>query len=882
VPETNNQRETELSVSEKFAGEAAFGDYVGAAGHFDEVHAGVGKLRPPWRRFVELSGRLGTDEFARRWEQARRLLHQTSLAYPDPRDPTSRRRPWELDPFPLLLGSQEWKSLAAAIRQRATLLDLVLRDLYGPQQLVERGILPAEVVFRHPGFRLPYCGQQPRLGRFLQFYAADLARSPDGRWWVVADHCEAPTGVGYALENRLAMSRMLPDIFRQCQVERLAPYFVEVRAELARIAPQRDREVRIVMMTQEAGSHAYFEDAYLARYLGYTLVEAGDLAVRNNELFMKTLGGLSPVDVLVRRLGSEECDPLELSDRSAFGVAGLMQAAQSGTVAVANTLGSGLVESPVVMAFLPQLCQALLDEPLAMPGVATWWCGDAESRRYVLGRLEELDIQPAYRRRGSETAEAFNLARLSPPDLAARIVADPAAYVAQERIDRSTAPTWSDAGVDSAFVSVRTFAVANATGYAVMPGGLTRVSTSLESLRLSIVEGQRSKDTWVLADAPVAQITLLKTSDDDVPLRRGGAELPSRVAEHFFWLGRQSERAESLARLLRTVILRLTSESNAALVPELPSLLRVLAERGQIEPGFVVEEIKPQLPAIESLLPSAVFDDGQPNTLRSTVSRLAHLAAVVRDRISIDTWRILRQMDEQFVPGKGSDPFFDAPSSIARNRLPKKGSDPLDTTGTSLAETLERIDELLVNLSAFTGLVLENMTRTHAWQFLHLGRRLERGVQTASLIRIILQGNGATEYSTLEALLETADSLMTYRSRYLARVQLAPVLDLLLTDETNPRSVAYALASCAEQVALLPREANQLAESPEQQLATSLLHTIRQSDSRELARAYLQGDTGRLEQLLNKIVATLPKLSNAVSHRYLIHVGPTQRLAEIA
>jgi uncharacterized alpha-E superfamily protein len=331
------------------------------------------------------------------------------------------------------------------------------------------------------------------------------------------------------------------------------------------------------------------------------------------------------------------------------------------------------------------------------------------------------------------------------------------------------------------------------------------------------------------------------------------------VAEDFFWLGRQAERAESLARLLRTVTIKLTSESDSASLVELPSLLRVLAEGGQIEPGFVVDEIKLRLPAIERVLPMSVFDDRQSHSLRGTVTRLAHLGAVVRDRLSLDTWQILRQLDEQFWPS---------------------------STEADMADMLEKINALLRSLSAFTGLTLENMTRTQAWQFLQLGRRIERGVQTASLIRNMLQDGGATEYAVLESLLEAADSIMTYRSRYLARVQLGPVLDLLLTDESNPRSVAFQLAHCAAHVAQLPRDIDELKETPEQKLATSLLEMIRGVDSQTLARDYIlddatPGKTNRLDWLFTKLESTLPKLSDAVSHRYLIHVGPTQRLAEI-
>ncbi len=422
----------------------------------------------------------------------------------------------------------------------------------------------------------------------------------------------------------------------------------------------------------------------------------------------------------------------------------------------------------------------------------------------MLGRLDELDVQYAYRRRGSERASAEELDGLPRSELAERIVAQPFAYVAQERVSRSTAPTWNDGAAQPAYVALRTFVVASGSGFAVMPGGLTRVSTSLDSLRLSLIEGHRSKDTWVLSDGPVAPITLLRTSEEDVPLRRGGADLPSRVAEQFFWLGRQVERAESLARLVRTVTLRLTSETDIASLVELPSLLRVLAEGGQIEPGFVVEEIRTRLPAIERVLPISVFDDQQPHALRATVTKLAHLGAAVRDRISLDTWRILRQVDEQFWPS---------------------------STEIDLADMLEKLDGLLRNLSALTGLVLENMTRTQAWQFLQLGPTT--GTLPANIEPDPQHAAGHRRYGArrTRSALEVADSIMTYRSRYLARVQLGPVLDLLLTDESNPRSVAFQLVNCATYVAQLPRDAGAPKVSPEQEMVNSLLTMIREIDS---------------------------------------------------
>ena len=831
-----------------------FGKYESAPGHFDEVYAKHGVLRPHWKRFVELTKRFGPDEFARRWEQAQRFLHQSSLASAEIHDLRERDRTWALDPLPLLIPAHEWKTVSAGLQQRAKLLDLVLRDLYGPQNLLRINALPPEVVFRHPGFQLPYHGQKPRLGHFIHFYAADLARSPEGKWWVLSEHTESPSGAGFALENRITLSRMLPEVFRQCQVERLAQYFIAVREELARIAPIAAENPRIVLLSEEAGTRDYFEDAYLARYLGYTLVEGGDLAVRNQRVFLKTLGGLLPVDVLMRRPPSDQCDPLELSSNSAFGVAGLMQTAQTGAVSVANALGSGLMESPAFMAFLPNLCRTLLDEELLMPGIATWWCGDPDRRRYVISRIDELDIRHAYRSGDATKLYVASIDKLNRKELIARIEDSPNDFVAQERVSRSMAPVWIEDELRGAYVQLRAFATRTADSYAVMQGGLARLSSTQDILDWWPGNDERSKDAWVLAEGPVAPISLLRPIDETVLPRRRGADLPSRVAENLYWLGRQAERADALARLLRTVCQRLTSEANFGQLSDVPLLLRVLAEKGQIEPGFVVAEMSRLLPSIEKLLPSAVFDDAQVGTLRFTVSQLARLASTVRDRLSLDSSRTIRQMDEQFWPATGQP---------------------------DLADALEKIDALLANLSAFTGLVMESMTRTQTWHFLDLGRRLERGMQTIGLIRSIVKGRGATEQATLEALLEVADSIMTYRSRYVDHVQLGLVLDLLLTDELNPRSVAFQLVACRDHVAKLPRDSNGARFSPEQDLALALLDLIRNVDSQKLAREYVAGDAKPLDDVLFTIESTLPRLSDAVSHKYLIHTGPTQRLAEI-
>ncbi len=831
-----------------------FRGYRLARGSYDEVYAAPGVLRPAWQVFAKAATGLTRKEYVHRWEQAQRLLRQNSLSYPDLRDPAARRRPWELDGLPLVIAADEWRTLETALKQRAYLLDRILRDLFGPQTLLRNGVLPSEVLYRNPGFRLPFCRSfDSPDSQMLHFYAADLARGPDGRWWVLADRTESASGAGFALENRIAISRMLPDVFRQSRVARLAPYFIAVQERLRGIAPKRNGEPRIVLLSQAAGTTNYFEDAYLARYLGYTVAEMGDLAVRGNRVYLKSLAGLSPVSVLLRRPNSEYLDPLEIADASSQGTAGLLQSARSGNVAIANSPGSGLVESPIFRAFIPRLCEAVLGEPLLMPGVATWWCGEPEVLEYVLERLTELRVMPAYRHRGAPPAEISHLAEMPREQLIALIKSDPANYVAQENVVRSGAPAWAGDELQACYIALRTYAVAQGDSYNVMPGGLVRVSPNLRPLELSLLDGERSKDAWVLAEGPVPTISLLKPAGEELPLRRGGIDLSSRAAENFFWLGRQTVRAESLAKLLRSSARRLASEEQVDRISELPHLLRLLAEQGQIEPGYVVEEIRQQLPAIERQLPTAVFDD-VPGALRATVSSLVGYAAAVRDLMSLDSWRTIRQMDESFRPSPGRNSFLDL---------------------------LDKIDVLLIQLAAYTGEIAESMTRTYAWLFLDLGRRLERALQESQLFRGMLSHGGCSEPEALEALLEITDSVMTYRSRYASNFQLSAVLDLMLCDESNPRSIAYQLVQCVEHIVQLGQNSQPSQPPVDGGIATSLLERIRNTDIVRISREYKLGRRTPLNDLLDAIDTDLPALSDVLSHRYFYHSGSMQRLAEI-
>ncbi len=828
-----------------------FVGYQTNASRYDELLHPNGVARQTWQHFRGLLDQMGPAEFSRRWGHSQRLIYENGLSYSAYGDPDENARPWDLDPLPLLVSEAEWNKISIGIAQRATVLQLVLADLLGPQHLVKEGVLPVELLFGHSGFRLAYHGQMPPSETFLPFYAADLGRAPDGQWWVLADRTEAPSGIGFALENRVVVSRMLPDMFRACNVQRLAPFFIAFKAQLQRLALQQPENPRIVVYTRGPHHENYFEDAYLARYLGYSLVEAGDLAVRDDRVWLKTLDGLLQVDVLLRRPNSEACDPLEFSDDTALGVAGLLQAVRKETVGIANPLGSGLVESPAFMAFLPRLCKFLLGEDLLLPGIATWWCGESQSLGRVLANQSQLVVLNAYRTRGTGYASDKRLNAMAPEELRNLIQTNPGQFVGQERPALSTVPRWDDGAAKPANLVVRSFAVASGESYCVMPGGLARTSDPTVPNPLTVPASGGSKDAWVLSSKPVDHVSLLTHRDDRIVIRRTGGDLPSRVADNIFWLGRQIERADAAARQMRTFILQLTSETSTGndVVPG--TLLRALAAQGQIEPGFALDEIRHQLPQLESALPALVFDRDQPGAIRSLLDNMFRSASLVRDRISTDSWRILVHIDQA----------FQAPQII------------------DLTDVLSLLNGLIADLAAIEGMCMESMTRSHVFRFLDIGRRLERALQTVGLLDSCLIESSGNDSDTLEAMLEIADSVMTYRSRYLANLQLPAVLDLLLTDETNPRSVAFQLATLQAQIEQLPGDDHPPGYLPHERLILSMVHAVRMVDVLGVCESYDVGDRQVLASLMGSLDRNLQNLSREIANRYLVHAGPSRRMS---
>src|SRR5262245_47171795 len=562
-----------------------------------------GAVRPHWQVLDRALNEFGPGEMWRRWEQARQLIRQHGVSFNVYGDARGLDRPWPLDPVPVVLAPDEFASLAAGLAQRATLLDRLLADIYGPRRVIAEGLLPPEVVLAHPGLLRACSGIVPPGGKFLHFYAADLVRTPEGELRVLADRTQAPAGAGYALENRIVLGRVLPEAFRECHAQRLAPFFRTLRDTLAALAPHGGENPRIVLLTAGPHNATYFEQAFLAQYLGYPLVEGGDLTVRDGRVFLKTLGGLHPVDVILRRLNDDWCDPLELRPESLLGVPGLLQAARDGQVAIANALGAGVVQTPAITPFLPSLCRALLGEELLLGSVETWWCGQPEILSHVLAHLGEMVVKPAYPAGAagaliaptpgtmSDPAEAIfgaHLDREALEKLAAAMRAAPGRFVAQRRVMPSTVPVIEGDELRPRSLVLRTFVVADGVdGYETMPGALAVVGGAADEIDISIARGARSKDTWVISEGEVSEFSLLRPPAQPVEPIRGGGDLPSRVADNFFWLGRYAERAESIARLARVICLRLADRGRRAFAADFGPLVTVLRMQTRVASGRV-------------------------------------------------------------------------------------------------------------------------------------------------------------------------------------------------------------------------------------------------------------------------------------------------------
>jgi uncharacterized circularly permuted ATP-grasp superfamily protein/uncharacterized alpha-E superfamily protein len=812
------------------------------AGSFDELRDALGELRPHQRPLAQFLEGKDVRELEELGRLVRQRITQQEVTFNILGVPEGTNRPWQLDAVPLVLDRSEWLTLSVGLRQRARLLNAILRDCYGSQQLLRDGLLPAELVLGHPEFLRACHGWQPLGGEFLHLYAADVGRDPTGKFRVFSDRTQAPTGAGYALENRLVLGRTLPELFREYRVERVASFFTKLRRSVENLAPAGTRgQPRVVLLSAGARDESSFEHAYLARYLGYELVEGRDLSVRGGYVYLKTLSGLRKVDVVLRRLGDAWSDPLELREDSLGGVAGLTSAARAGNVGLANPLGAVIGETPALKAYLPALCRHLLGEELLVESVQTLWCGDADSLQEVLAHPDDFVIKPAFGDRRGEPYFPTQLSSEARRDLFDRLRVHSGDFVAERWPELSGLPVLDRGELSTGAVAFRSFLVRDGADYDVMPGGLARINEAPDGLFLAIKSNAYSKDVWIPSAAGSAEPPLPAMPDQRVELRRGGLDLPSRLLDDIFWLGRYVERVDATVRLARAGFERIGSEAGPDAPLVLAAIVDTLRRIGVIPRAAAAAPLGPDPTAVEPLLYGLLADRVAQEGLPSMLSRIHGLTLSVRSRLSRDAWHVLRRLTRTLA-----------------------GIDGVKLTSPVIA--IEALDQLIFSLAAVSGTTLDNMVRGHAWTFLDLGRRIERGVNMLMLLQSFLPP-GSTRMH-MEALLEVADSLLTYRARYLSSLQAAPVVDLLLTDTSNPRSVAFQVELAKDHLRRLPGHEGVVRGRAERRLI-GLESSLFTADVEQACA----GDGAGLRQLLEDALAQSWQLSDDISATWFAHLS---------
>lgn len=829
---------------------------------YNDLLAGNASLQQHWKTFFKSFAHLGNEEIVNRSQDMMRFLKENGVTYNIYGDPSGMNRPWNLDIIPFLVSKEEWALIEGGLVQRANLFDLILKDIYGEQRLIKDGILPMEIVYNHRGFIRECCGIKLPGKHNLVVFAADMARSNDGKIWILNDRTQAPSGSGYALENRLAMARIVPELFNGLKVRRLSPYYNALRTALTEIAPEQKQQPRIVILTPGPSNETYFEHSFLSSHLGFTLVQGDDLMVKDNYVWLKTLGGLEKVDVILRRVDDVYCDPLELKEDSQLGVPGLLQAVRSGNVSIANPLGSSVIENPGLMPFLPAISKYLLSEDLKLSTIASWWCGQQKELKYVLENLPSLVIKRIYRESFTRTSvDATLLSKEALNDLGQRIKAQPHLYVGQEKVDFSTTPALVNGKLEPCNALFRSFTVSNNGSYTAMEGGLTRTSLDKNNIIISNQLGGFSKDTWILSGDESSTLSI-KKEQEYVHAQTHAYKsdiLPSRTAENLFWVGRYAERVLGNARFQRTVM-QFVEEANKAFIDNdlnlKQCLLRSLTLYTHTYPGFTGEGSEKKLPEPWKELGDLLFDSKRVGSLSYNITSFSRAVHAVRDHWSTDTWRVLREMED----------VWQAAAAVKH-----KGH----------YKMLNAVDNLITSMMAFISLNRESISREQGWTLLDAGRKTEQSLLLISMLRstLVNKQDDQVEYILQEAVLKSNEGLVNYRFKYRAHLQLPLVLDLMLLDPNNPRSLVYQVERLKAYLSGLPKINTGYGLSEHERLALEAFTMIKLADKDQLSIPDKHTQCyKKLDEFLTKMNMLLHNISNVVSKTYFKHAQAQQQL----
>ncbi len=822
-------------------------------------------VSPVWETLQATLSELGESAIEKRSNNMLRLLKENGVAYNIYDDPSGQTRPWELDPIPQIITGEEWDFISKGLIQRARLFNLILKDLYGPQSLVKDRIIPQEIIYRHPGFLRNCVGINLPEESYLTLYATDMARGSDGRLWIINDRTQAPSGYGYALENRFVVNSVLPELFSKIHVRRISPFFEALQESLNQIAPGHNRQPRIVILSPGPENETYFEHSYLSIHLGFTLVQGSDLMIKDNFVWLKTIEGLEKVDVILRRMDDSYCDPLELRSESVLGVPGLLQAVRKGNVAIANALGSSIIENAGLMPFLQSAAKYLLNESLLIPSIATWWCGQPREMEYVINNISHLVIRKIFRREaGTRSAiDGASLNEMERQQLIEDIKANPSVFSGQEKINFSSTPSWIEGKMQTGHSLIRSFLVRKNDTYIAMPGGLTRTSHRKDHFIISNQSGGVSKDTWVISSGSVqTQPVKLQLQQADALQAYEKSSLPSQTAENLFWAGRYTQRMVNHARLLKTVIQYLMQhnfENDRLYTNTRKIMLQALTHCTYSYPGFTNKDEKKEARVLDNpwpLLIKNLYDKSVAGSLSQNLNSFVRSVYNVRSFLSLDSWRTIQQINTA---------WGNRPNKARRDHL----------------VMINDIDKINTSLFAFLGMNRESSRREQEWSILESGRKFEQALFTIRLLQccFVQKEDDQTETETISLVLDTLQSRITYRYTFRDHLQLPLLFELLIFDSNYPKSLNYTIERIKMRIFSMPKISKNISKSEMEKLIAEAQNLIAMTDSATLSRFDSEHrQYSELQALLVKLSDILYKIHHLFSKTYFRHTATPQQL----
>ena len=829
----------------------------------DELFSINDEVKPYWNKLFTAFDAMGVSGLTARQKDIDWLLSENGVTYNVYNDPQGMRRPWNLNVVPFVVHQNEWDQVSLGLKQRAEILNLVLKDVYGEGKLIKEGIIPYEVIYGHRGFLRQCAGIVPNTEKYLSIYAADLCRGTDGRLWVVNDRTEAPSGMGYALENRSTINRILPGMFAEMKVKRHSKFFQDFNQMLIDSAPGKKEVPNIVVMTPGSLNETYFEHAYMASFLGYPLVQGNDLVVRDGFVWMKSLEGLKQIDVILRRVDDVFTDPLELREDSHLGVAGLLDVVRRKNVSVINPIGSGVIENPGLIPFMPAIAKYFLNEELILPQIASWWCGQENEKNYVLENLSKLVVKRIDR---TNRESIYFGEFLNPEELEAlkkAIQERPYRFVAQERINFSTAPNFCDNhALEPRNIVARAFCTALKKDYSVMQGGLVRVSPSADTIQVSNQRGGTSKDFWVMQDTRVKQEPNRQWQKRAPVAISGLNDLPSLTAENLYWAGRYVGRTLVTARFIRVIMRQMVLVQNRNEQPnseKLRLLFKAVTHLTDTYPGFT-QKAENGTHAMDDPMQemlSIILDKNKIGSLAHTIQMFNNSYYSIRNLWSSDMWRVFENIQKiwnAFVEGKDH----------------------------SVNRILKVLNKLITRLIAFMGLIEESIMVQQGLLLYFIGLQMEQSTLTITKCRALLsiKYEEHVEYDLLEYLLTSHESLNIYRYSYRSHIRLEHVLDLILLDIDYSRSLTFMVNRLQKDIARLPNSEQNHQLTKYQKLIFKAFSKLRLAESTKLAKTKSHKDFRReeLETLLKQVSELLSRSSQSISNTYFNHTDRQKQM----